>query len=107
MLPFWWVRGRGAAAHKLVRLVGDQGVYIMSNGKLAAGGRALVLYCEECHPDGNPDWYDYKRRHFGGDDGIEFIDAERLLPLFDRNSCCTHLGIVLTGTEVSLTLIAR
>lgn len=57
-------------------LVSDEGVYIMSNGKLAEGARALVLYSEQCHPTGNPDWWHYKRRHFGGDDGIEFIELD-------------------------------
>ncbi len=90
-----------------VWLVGDQGVYLMSNGKLADGERPLVIYSEECHPVGNPDWYDYKHRHFGGDDGIEFIEAERLLPLFDHNARCTHLRVMLTEAEVSLSLIAR
>lgn len=47
-------------------LVGDNGVYIMSNGKPAQGDRPLVVHSEECHPVGNPDWFDYKRRHFGG-----------------------------------------
>ena len=88
-------------------VVGDHGVYAMSNGKLAAGDRPLVLYSEQCHPIGNPDWYDYKRRHFGGDDGIEFIDAELLVPLFDRNFRCTHLHVQLTGRQVSLSLITR
>ncbi|MER8949837.1 DUF3085 domain-containing protein [Mesorhizobium sp. M0809] len=86
-------------------LVGDQGVYVMSNGKLADGERPLVLYSEECHA--TPDWFHYKQRHFGGDDGIEFIDAEQLIPLSDRNLRCTHLNVQLTETEVSLSLIAR
>ncbi len=88
-------------------LVGDQGVYIMSNGKLADGDRPLVIYSDECHPVGNPDWFHYKHRHFGGDDGIEFIDAEKLIPLFDRNFRCTHLHVQLTESEVSVSLIAR
>ena len=90
-----------------VCLVGGQGVYIMSNGKLASGDRPLVLYSDECHPTGNPDWYDYKHRHFGGDDGIEFIDAEQLIPLFDRNFRRTHLHVQLTEHQVSLSLITR
>ena len=88
-------------------LVGDQGVYLLSNGKLAEGERPLVVYSDECHPVGNPDWWHYKRRHFGGDDGIEFLDAERLIPLFDRNTRCTHLRVQLTETDFSLSLIAR
>ena len=88
-------------------LDGDQGVYIMSNGKLTDGDRPLVVYSDECHPVGNQDWFHYKHRHFGGDDGIEFIDAERLIPLFDRNFRCTHLHVQLTETDVSLSLITR
>lgn len=88
-------------------LVGDQGVYILSNGRLADGDRPLVVYSDECHPVGNPDWFHYKHRHIGGDDGIEFIDAERLIPLFDRNFRCTHLHVQLTESEVSLSLITR
>lgn len=90
-----------------VWLVGDQGVYLLSNGKLADGDRPLVLYSEQCHPIGNPDWFDYKRRHFGGDDGIEFIDAEQLVPLFNRNLRATHLNLWLSENEISISLISR
>ncbi|RWJ57406.1 MAG: DUF3085 domain-containing protein [Mesorhizobium sp.] len=90
-----------------VWLVGDEGVYLFSNGKLAEGERALLVYSEQCHPVGNPDWWDYKRRHFGGDDGIEFIEAERLIPLVARNLRATHLNVVLTETEIALSLITR
>ncbi|WP_027155219.1 DUF3085 domain-containing protein [Mesorhizobium sp. WSM2561] len=90
-----------------VWLVGDQGVYLCSNGKLAEGARPLVVYSEQCHPDGNPDWWDYKRRHFGADDGIEFIESERLVPLVDRHHRATHLNIELTETEIALSLITR
>ncbi|RWI16523.1 DUF3085 domain-containing protein [Mesorhizobium sp.] len=88
-------------------LVGDKGVYIMSNGKLAEGSRALVVYSEQCHPNSDIDLWDYKRRHFGGDDGIEFIEAERVIPLFDRNMRATHLNVELTDTEIGLSLITR
>lgn len=88
-------------------LVGDEGVYIMSNGKLAKGTHGLVIYAEQCHPRGDFDWWDYKRRHFGADDGIELIEAERLLPLFDRNLRATQLNVQLTETEIALSLITR
>jgi hypothetical protein len=65
-------------------LVGDQGVYMLSNGKLAQGQRPLVVYSEQCHPVGDPDWYDYRRRHFGGDDGVEFIGEDNLVTMLDR-----------------------
>ncbi|GGA64253.1 DUF3085 domain-containing protein [Pelagibacterium lentulum] len=88
-------------------LVGDQGVYIMSNGKLGEGQKALVIYSAECHPAGNPDWWDYKRRWFGGDDGIEFIEADQLIPDFDRNFRATHLQVWLSETEIRFSLITR
>jgi hypothetical protein len=88
-------------------LVGDNGVYIISNGKLSDGARPLVVYSEECHPAGNPDWFDYKRRHFGGDDGIAFIGAERLIPLINRDFRYTHQRVQLSETDISLSLIVR
>ena len=88
-------------------LVGDQGVYIMSNGKLDEGQNPLVVYSTECHPQGNPDWWDYKRRNFGRDDGVEFIDGGLLIPSFDRNFGATHLGIQLSENQISFTLITR
>ncbi|MBZ9735043.1 DUF3085 domain-containing protein [Mesorhizobium sp. CA18] len=104
--PYYGTRpGEGERAG--VWLVGDEGVYIMSNGRLAEGARALVIYSEQCHPRGDVDWWDYKRRHFGADDGLEFIEAERLLPLFDRNLRATHLNVELTETEIALSLITR
>ena len=104
--PYYGTRpGEGEKAG--LWLVGDEGVYLMSNGKLVDGQQALVIYSEQCHPKGDIDWWDYKRRHFGGDDGIEFIEAERLIPLFDRNMRATHLNIQLSETEVALTLIIR
>ena len=42
-----------------------------------------------------------------GVDGIEFIEAERLIPLFDRNMRATHLNVQLTETEIALSLITR
>lgn len=88
-------------------LVGDKGVYILSNGKLADGQRALVVYSEECHPKGDGDWWDYKRRWFGGDDGIEYFDADQLIPLFDRDMRATHLQMRLTENSISLSLLRR
>ncbi|WP_455189989.1 DUF3085 domain-containing protein [Foliimonas ilicis] len=75
--------------------------------KPGEGDRPLVVCSEECHPVGNPDCFHYKHRHFGGDDGIEFIDAELLIPMFDRNLRCTHLNVQLPERQVSLSLTVR
>ncbi|MFX4300167.1 DUF3085 domain-containing protein [Pseudosulfitobacter pseudonitzschiae] len=64
-------------------LVGDQGVYIMANVPVTPETRASgdhVVYAAECDPTKLPfdEWYDNKRRIFGGDDGSEFLPAEMI-----------------------------
>jgi len=88
-------------------LVGDEGVYLLSNGKLAEGQRALVCYAEECDPKTNPDYWHYKRQHFGCDDGIEFLDAVELERLMAAAPGATHLTIETSDTSLSLALIRR
>lgn len=85
----------------------DEGVYLLSNGRLVEGQRALVSYAEECDPKTNPDYWHYKRQHFGGDDGIEFLDAVELERLMAAAPGATHLTIVTTDTSLSLGLIRR
>lgn len=88
-------------------LVGDEGVYLLSNGKLAEGQRALVVYAEECDPKTNPDYWHYKRQHFGGDDGIEFLDAEMLVKQIAAVPRATHVRIEMTDTSMSITPFRR
>jgi hypothetical protein len=88
-------------------LVGDEGVYVMSNGKLAEGQRPLVMYADECDPKTNPNYWHYKRRYFGGDDGVEFIDAVELDKLVAAQPDATHLQIVMDDTSLSISLIRR
>ncbi|MGV1964178.1 DUF3085 domain-containing protein [Agrobacterium sp. 22-222-1] len=90
-----------------VWLVGDEGVYIMSNGKLAEGQRPCVVYAEECDPKNNPECWHYKRRHFGGDDGIEFLDAFMLVKLIAASPGCTHLKIVFQPNAMQLFVVQR
>ena len=88
-------------------LVGDEGVYLLSNGRLVDGQRPLVVYAEECNPKTNSDYWHYKRQHFGGDDGIDFIDAVELEKLIAGAPGATHLKIEMTDTSMSLTPIRR
>lgn len=88
-------------------LVGDEGVYILSNGKLAEGQRPLVVYAQECDPKTNPDYWHDKRQHFGADDGIDFLDAEMLMKLIMGSPAATHLTIAMTDTNLSVSLIRR
>lgn len=88
-------------------LVGDEGVYLMSNGKLAEGQRPFVVYAEECDPKTNPDYWRYKRQHFGGDDGVEFLDGAMLVKLIAASPGCTHLRFAFHKDSMQLTVIAR
>jgi len=88
-------------------LVGDEGVYIMSNGKLAEDQRPLIVYARECDPKTNPDCWHYKRQHFGCDDGVEFLDAAMLVKLIDAAPTATHLTVTMTDDAVSLALVRR
>lgn len=88
-------------------LVGDEGVYLLSNSKLADGQRPLVVYAEECDPTTNPDYWHYKRQHFGGDDGIDFLDAAEILRLIETSPDATHVRIEMTDASMSIVLIRR
>lgn len=90
-----------------VWLVGDEGVYIMSNGKLADGQRSFVIYAEECDPKTNPDYWHYKHQYFGGDDGIDFLDAELLVRSIEALASATHLTIEMTDDSMAITPIRR
>jgi hypothetical protein len=83
-------------------LVGDEGVYILSNGKLTERQRPLVVYAEECDPKTNPDYWHYKRQHFGADDGIDFLDAELLVKSIRGSPTATHLQIVMTDASMTV-----
>lgn len=88
-------------------LVGDEGVYIMSNGKLAEGQRSLLVYAEECDPKTNPAYWHYKRQHFGGDDGIAFLDAKMLVTLIAATPGATDITITMTDDSIAITPIRR
>jgi len=90
-----------------VWLVGDHGVYLCSNGELATGAKPLVAYAEECDPHRNDDWFEVKRRTFGGDDGVDFLDAEGLEALFAASPGCTHLRIAFLADSMQLFVIEK
>ncbi|WP_320202114.1 DUF3085 domain-containing protein (plasmid) [Agrobacterium sp. rho-13.3] len=88
-------------------LVGDEGVYMMSSGKLAEGQRPLVVYAEECDPTTDPDQWHDKRRYFGGDDGVEFLDAVEFEQLIAAAPGATHLRMTMDDTSMSINLNRR
>ncbi|QPC88853.1 DUF3085 domain-containing protein (plasmid) [Mesorhizobium sp. NBSH29] len=100
--PYYGIRP-GEGEKPGLWLVGDEGVYLLSNGKLSEGQKALVCYADECNPSTDPDYWHYKRQHFGGDDGIKFLDATEVLRLLDAMPDVTHLRVEMTDTSISLT----
>lgn len=83
-------------------IVGDEGVYVLSNGKLAEGQKALVVYAEECDPKTDPDCWHYKRRYFEGDDGIVFIAGASLEAMLSTTPEPTHLRAQFTSETIAL-----
>lgn len=89
-------------------LVGDQGVYLMSNGRPGLkedGGGNVVAYAEQINPDKLEFdvWYPRKRTAFGGDDGVEPItvaDIEDCLATYP--SLTEPLRISLTPRQMAL-----
>ncbi len=65
-------------------LVGDHGVYLMANttdgkynSKRQKDEKHFVVYAEEVNPEKMEfdDWWDNKRRIYGGDDNVDFLDV--------------------------------
>lgn len=54
-------------------LVGDEGVYLLHNGKPSDEKRQPLVYARECNPDTTKNWWEAKRAIFGGDDGADFV----------------------------------
>lgn len=71
-------------------LVGDHGVYLMTNTtdgihhkNLGKNDKRLAVYARECNPDTMEfdDWWHVKRTTFGGDDGVEFLNVQEFLDM--------------------------
>lgn len=88
-----------------VWLVGDHGVYLCFNGKLPDGEKPFVAYALECDPRTNDGWFEVKRKTFGGDDGVEFIDAYQLEAMIAAASNARYLGISFQPDSMELLII--
>jgi Protein of unknown function (DUF3085) len=84
-------------------LVGDEGVYLMHNG--ASKTPATVVYAEECNPKTLPfdEWWAAKRATFGGDDGVEFINASTIRDAVEARS---DLVAEFAGDTISFYTVA-
>jgi len=63
-------------------LVGDSGVYFMSNATPISDKEKVIAYARESNPDDKTgkygDYYDNKRAGYGGDDGSDYISLKAL-----------------------------
>lgn len=83
-------------------LVGDQGVYIMSQAPsdaVKATGISHVAYAREADPTtlAFDDWWDAKRASFGPDDGTEFLPADMLDAAFALGTQTVTLDVTPDG----------
>jgi hypothetical protein len=101
-------------------LVGDHGVYVMPNttdGVCNAprenSDRSLLVYARECDPTklDFDAWWENKRASFGGDDGVEFLDAEAIAQLAthppEPRATPEWLVIEMAPAEISLGIAWR
>lgn len=90
-----------------VWLVGDEGIYMMSNAKLSAPGvlDGPIEHAVQCFETDRRNWpdfdtrYDTKRRIFGGDDSVIFLPAEFIMAATEGKQV---LLIDLTPSQVKL-----
>jgi hypothetical protein len=75
-----------ATARPGLWLVGDEGVYLMSNGDpalMAHGPKETrrIVYAAQVDPTkfGFDEWWEAKRRSFGGDDGCNFLEYAAII----------------------------
>jgi hypothetical protein len=88
-------------------LVGDQGIYLMSNGEPPLKGETtanLVVYADQANPDELPfeQWWEAKNRAFGGDDGGEFLELKNLEECLATYKQDEPLQIDLTPEQIAI-----
>jgi hypothetical protein len=93
-------------------LVGDHGVYLMSNGlpglyEDKSDHRSFVVYAREIDPSKFEfdTWYERKRAWFGGDDGCEFLPIEDVEAALKLPPWQGTLAIDVTPRAITLTMM--
>jgi hypothetical protein len=102
----------GTDTGKGLWLVGDDGVYLMPNsadGKHHKNNQPpVVIYATECNPKTLPHetWSANKQHTFGGDDSVEYIDAENLRALAEQLRTPPHYLVLSFFTDTFETYFA-
>lgn len=86
-------------------IVGDEGVYLMHNGRSGKDERQPVAYAFECNPKTLPfdTWWDVKRATFGGDDGVDEICNAAFMRQAVATGC--DLQVRFTATQMDIVAI--
>jgi hypothetical protein len=102
--------GDEAPSKPQLMLVGDEGIYLMSNGEPRLPDphkpeSNFVVYARECNPKkmSFDSWWSAKNRIFGGDDGAEYLDAadvQKALSTYPEKE--THLIMQISASSISL-----
>jgi hypothetical protein len=92
-------------------LVGDNGVYFMSNGlpgipKRDGGEGSHVVYADRCDPSKDLGWYDLKRATFGGDDGAEMLTIVDSV-IEEEGRGYTHVEVALTQDQIKIGFVTE
>ena len=85
-------------------IVGDDGIYLMSNGLpgLADGKQQKVVYANECDPTKMDfdDWWENKNATFGSDDGCEYFSLESIK--YDPYLKLAKFEVILTPNSMNI-----
>lgn len=110
----WSAGYEGEASGPGLLLVGDNGVYLMSNGQpglMRRDGKGhKVVYAVGLDPEKDADeWWERKRATFGGDDGVEHLpwaDAIEELGrrLRKRGEPAAMVVITIKGEKLALSV---
>ena len=88
--------GQAFGLHQQAKLmlVGSDGVYITDSH------RAEQAFAEGCNPEKDEfdGWWELKRKTWGGDDGVEELDARVILAML--KDCDTHLIVAFKAEDV-------
>lgn len=93
-------------------IVGDEGVYLMSNGNpglfkdgalglTTPDNPAFVVYANECNPNTLPfeEWCRVKNESFGLDDGVDFLEVDFIEAALLRPSEYIQLEVSEEGID--------
>jgi len=94
---------RKGAIGPCLQLVGDQGVYLITNAKFedksSPASRGTVAYAKGCDPNKDDEFYENKVALFGGDDGSVTIPYQWYLMAKEKGKRVFKVN--LTETSVS------